>query len=54
MFQQNTENIPKIRAKALMGDIGLNISDFTFGAVQKIGDCFVIPEATVVEKIKEK
>lgn len=37
MFQQCTEEVPKIRGKALMGDVGLNLSDFTFGAIQKIG-----------------
>ena len=43
MFQQGTDEIPQIRGRALMGDVGLNICDFTFGAVQKIGDCFVVP-----------
>lgn len=58
MFQKNSEKIPSIRAKATMHNLDLYLSSSTYGAIQKIGDCFAIParvEAEFkqqVEKIK--
>lgn len=56
MFKMASDEVPKMRGKAIMHDVGLNLSEFTYMAVQKIGDCFAPPKEVqaIQEKEKEK
>lgn len=43
MFKKSTEKIPKIRARTALHSLDLNISNSTYPALQKIGNCFAVP-----------
>ena len=49
-----TETIPKIRGKAVMHEVRLNLSEFTYSSVQKMGNCFALPNKTVEIEEKQK
>jgi|JI7StandDraft_1071085.scaffolds.fasta_scaffold507573_1 hypothetical protein len=43
MFKKSSDKRPSIRAKSTIHNLDLNLSGSTYPALQKIGDCFVVP-----------
>lgn len=44
MFQKNNENVPKIRCFAIMHNLNLFLTEFTYINIQKVADCLALPE----------
>ena len=53
MFKNSTDKIPKIRAKAIIHDLDLSLSNVTYPAIQKIGNCFSLPPSQEAEVKKQ-
>lgn len=41
LYDKVTENIPKIKVKAILPDLSVNLNEFLYKNMLKMGDCFV-------------